>query len=135
MNIPTEVQIALIGAFVVVVLVCIFRDRVKEVVFGPARVTLFKPEELGAVTDKAKEIVEEEARKPREGSSPQWQKVATLFWLGNDLMWVSDMIYRGAPPERVLQGVNHAKQYLTELGFAVGSFPLQQLTLTTNILE
>lgn len=135
MNVSTEVQIALIGAILIIALVLIFKDRVAEVVFGPAKVTLFKPEELQAATDKAQEIVEKEAQKTLQSFRPQWQKVATLLWLGNDLMWITDMIYRGVPAERVLEGVNHAKQYLTELGFAGDSFPLQQLTLATDILE
>ena len=45
------------------------------------------------------------------------------------------MMYRGAPPERVLQGVDHSKQYLTDLGFAANSFPLQQLNLASDILQ
>jgi hypothetical protein len=41
-------------------------------------------------------------------SKLHWEKVGTLFWLGNDLMWIQDMMYRMALPNRVLQGVNHA---------------------------
>ena len=135
MDIPTDVQIALIGAVVIIVLVFIIKDRVAEVVFGPAKVTLFKPEEIQAATAKAKEIANSEAPKPQGGHAPKWQKVATLFWLGNDLMWIADMIYRGAPPERVLQGIDHSKQYFNDLGFAGDSFPIQQLNLATDILE
>ena len=135
MDISTEVQIALIGAVVIIVLVFIFKDRVAEVVFGPAKVILFKPEEIQEATAKAKEIASSEAPKPQGGQMPQWQKVATLFWLGNDLMWIADMIYRGASPERVLQGVDHSKQYLNDLGFARDSFPIQQLNQATEILE
>ncbi|SRR5258706_8356141 len=65
----------------------------------------------------------------------QWNKVATLFWLGNDLMWIKDMTYRDASPERVLQGVNHALQYVEELGFDKHSLPIEQLTLSKLTLE
>ena len=47
----------------------------------------------------------------------KWEKVATLFWLGNDLMWIKDMIFRNAPPERILEGVENVLQYLQDLGF------------------
>jgi len=65
----------------------------------------------------------------------RWVKVATLFWLGNDLMWIQDMMYRGALPERVLQGVIAATKYFTDLGFDDTSFPIQQLYLCHSILE
>ena len=32
------------------------------------------------------------------------------------MMWVQDMIYRGAPPKRVLEGLFHVKQYAVQLG-------------------
>ena len=68
-------------------------------------------------------------------SKMQWSKVATLYWLGNDLMWIQDMMYRGAVPTRVLQGVNHAMKYCNDLGFDEKSFPIQQLTICISILE
>ena len=74
----------------------------------------------------------------RSATSPhdmvKWEKVATLFWLGNDLMWIQDMTYRYASPERVLQGVLHATQYAKELGFAEHSLPIEQLTLASQTL-
>jgi hypothetical protein len=66
---------------------------------------------------------------------PRLDKPATLFWLGNDLMWVQDMMHRGALPERVLQGITHVIRYANDLGFQQGSFPLTQLSLATVILE
>jgi cation transport regulator ChaB len=63
-----------------------------------------------------------------------WNKVATLFWLSNDLMWIQDMMFRGALPERVLQGVNHAQQYCSDLGFDDKSFPIMQLQICKSIL-
>jgi hypothetical protein len=74
----------------------------------------------------------------RIGPSPQnsvkWNKVATLFWLGNDLMWIQDMTYRGAVPHRILQGVVNAEYYVKELGFPPQSLPLEQLALAKKTL-
>lgn len=135
MNIATEVQIALIAAILILALVLIFKNRVAQVIFGPAKMILFNPKEQQEAAEKAKEIVEKEATTTSPDTKPQWQKVATLFWLGNDLMWITDMIYRGALPERVLQGVKYTRQYLLDLGFLKDSFPLQQLTIASDILE
>ena len=64
-----------------------------------------------------------------------WNKVATLFWLGNDLMWIEDMTYRYARPARVLEGVENALRYIEDLGFAANSFPIQELTLAKITLQ
>jgi hypothetical protein len=135
MNIPTEVQIALVAAVLILILVLIFKDRVAEIVFGPAKMTLFRPDEQKATEEKAMEIAEKEAPAASSSSAPHWDKVATLFWLGNDLMWITDMVYRGALPDRVLQGVKKVRQYLLDFGFPDNSFPLQQLAIATDILE
>jgi hypothetical protein len=72
---------------------------------------------------------------PALQNAPKWDKVATLFWLGNDLMWIQDMTYRAAPPDRVLQGVNIAIKYVEELGFTTNTLPYQDLILAREILE
>lgn len=64
-----------------------------------------------------------------------WEKPATLFWLGNDLMWIQDQMYRGSSPTRVLEGVEHVKEYARRLGFDDSSLPLQNLSIATSILE
>ncbi|MBT4308791.1 MAG: hypothetical protein HOD49_00095 [Anaerolineae bacterium] len=64
-----------------------------------------------------------------------WDMVATLFWLGNDLMWIQDMIYRAASPERILLGVTLAMQYANDLGFDEKSLPIRNLSLSKVILE
>jgi hypothetical protein len=68
-------------------------------------------------------------------SKLQWDKVGALFWLGNDLMWIQDMMYRGALPERVLQGINHATHYVSELGFPADSLATQHLSLCSDIVK
>lgn len=77
------------------------------------------------------QVVKEESGK----SIIEWNKVGTLFWLGNDLMWIQDMMHRGALPDRVLQGVQHAEKYFNDLGFDPESFPFQQLSLAQKLLE
>jgi hypothetical protein len=113
-------------------------------VVGPV---LFKsmtlPWNLGAVEfqeDKdleteAKAKVDEEIKQTNPQPSVNWGKSATLFWLGNDLMWIEDMTYRYAGPERVLEGVENALRYLTDLGFPSNSFPAQELTNAKIILQ
>ena len=91
------------------------------------------------------EIVEEqseEAVEPASLAQPvsedariSWQRPATLFWLGNDLMWIQDQMYRGSSPRRVLQGVDNALAYCRDLGFRQESFPIQNLELAKAHLE
>jgi hypothetical protein len=68
-------------------------------------------------------------------ASPRWDKVATLFWLGNDLMWIQDMTYRGAEPKRVFQGINHCIEYIENLGFDHRSLPSKELTRARKRIE
>jgi len=64
-----------------------------------------------------------------------WEKVGTLFWLGNDLMWIQDMILRDASPKRLLQGLRHARQYSGDIDFGDKSFPCQELDLLISQVE
>ncbi len=116
------------------------------ILFGPV---LFKsmtlPWNLGAVEFQEDKDLQAEAKtKAKEAikqiptlqqSSIGWNKVATLFWLGNDLMWIQDMIYRDAQPERMLQGIKHALDYLEELGFASDSLAIQELSEAKKTLQ
>lgn len=70
-----------------------------------------------------------------ESTDLDWTKAATLFWLGNDLMWIQDQMYRGSVPSRVLQGVEHALIYARRLGFGDKSLPIQNLGMAKTILE
>ena len=70
MNMPAGVQIAVIAGIVIIILACIFRDRVDEIVFGPAKMRLFKPEEIQATTDIAKEIAHNQVPQIQQGFSP-----------------------------------------------------------------
>ena len=64
-----------------------------------------------------------------------WGKIKTIYWLGNDLMWINDMIYRGASPERVLQGINHTQHYVERLGFNEKSYPILMLNYSRDALS
>ena len=83
----------------------------------------------------ADEKIESETPLTLAKSTLDWNKVATLFWLGNDLMWIQDMTYRLAPPERVLQGVNHVIEYIDDLDFLSGASPRGDLMVAKGILE
>lgn len=72
---------------------------------------------------------------PTTYSNLNWSKIATLFWFGNDLMWIQDMTYRDAPPELVIQGVNIALQYAYDLGFPNNSLPIQNLLIVKTIIQ
>jgi hypothetical protein len=96
-----------------------------------------EPLDLDAQTPVEEEIdvsVPEEIESSEEVSI-HWGKVATLFWLGNDLMWIQDMTYRGAAPERVRQGVLHALQYSKELGFEKDSTQVIELFRAKDLLD
>ena len=62
-----------------------------------------------------------------------WENVGDLFWLGNDLMWIQDMMNRRALPERVLEGIEKVRDYSISLGF--NDSELSQLTLAQTILK
>ena len=64
-----------------------------------------------------------------------WEKLGTVFWLGNDLMWIQDMILRDASPKRRLQGLRHARQYSGDIDFGEKSFPCQELDLLISQVE
>jgi len=85
---------------------------------------------------KAQQIAAEAIERTRRStqSTIKWNKVATLFWLGNDLMWIQDMTYRDAAPHRILRGVVNAEFYVKELGFSPHSLPLEQLAIAEKIL-
>jgi hypothetical protein len=97
---------------------------------------LTDPEEAA---NNAVEEAEVEAEKVLASESAtgeiDWTKTATLFWLGNDLMWIKDQMFRGSSPARVLQGVEHALKYIEALGFDSGSLPQTNLKLAQTILE
>jgi len=135
MTISPGVQIALITAVVLLILVYWFRDRVAEIVFGDAKITLFHPKEIQETIEQAKHSARSEIIEDSPSQEIDWSKVATLFWLGNDLMWTLDMIYRGAAPGRVLQGISHVGQYLNDIGFTNEKFPHKELELAKTILE
>lgn len=78
---------------------------------------------------KAKAVASNAARQASRPhpSQYEWGKVATLFWLGNDLMWIQKMIEDDAPEDRILQALDNVESYWKELGFRKDSFPIMQL--------
>jgi len=51
-------------------------------------------------------------------SGVQWEKVATLFWLGNDLEWTRRTALSGQPKERILHGLTQCNHHVSQLGLA-----------------
>lgn len=86
---------------------------------------------------KAQQLAAQAIERTRKSAqSPvNWNKVATLFWLGNDLMWIQDMAYRGAVPHRILRGIVNAEAYLKDLGFPANSLPFEQLALAKETVS
>jgi len=41
---------------------------------------------------------------------------ANVYWLGHDLMWTMDAIYRGAPNEKIVHGLNQVVHHLNQIG-------------------
>ena len=64
----------------------------------------------------------------------KWNNAATLFWLGNDLMWIKDMTYRGAHPSKVLKGIENAIKYSEKLGFTEDSLPIKNLEIAKHFI-
>lgn len=44
-------------------------------------------------------------------------KLATLFWCANDLMWIQDMLYRDAPGWTIVKSLENLKVYINDLGY------------------
>jgi hypothetical protein len=87
--------------------------------------------------DETEDIVEPapQTQPASENASISWHKPATLFWLGNDLMWIQDQMYRGSSPPRILHGVENALAYSRDMGFREESLPIQNLELAKSHLQ
>jgi hypothetical protein len=82
---------------------------------------------------KAKEAVKEISTSQQ--TAIKWDKVATLFWLGNDLMWIQDQLYRSSSPERISEGIDNTALYMHDLEFAHNSLPIKELDIAKQILR
>jgi hypothetical protein len=49
-------------------------------------------------------------------SIPKLNKVANVFWLGNDLEWTAQTVLRGAPKEKILHGLKQCCHHSSEIG-------------------
>jgi hypothetical protein len=63
-----------------------------------------------------------------------WTRVASLFWLGNDLMWIQNMMIRGASPKRVHEGIKGTMRYVRELGLSDETPAVKHLSECETIL-
>jgi hypothetical protein len=53
--------------------------------------------------------------RPALSPSLRSDKPATLFWIANDIMWIQDMLFRGAPASAILSGIKNVRTYLKTL--------------------
>ncbi len=133
MNIATETQVTIVIAVFLLIIVLVLKNKIKEIGLGPGKVILFNPKEIAQNDEKARKEAEQDI--PSADNELKLNNSASLFWLGNDLMWISDMIYRGAPPDTLLKGINSVTHYLNDLGFVEKSYPQQRIAWAKDILE
>lgn len=107
---------------VVIIILLMFKEqlrtlllRIEEAWWGD-RGAKFRKEEQEAA--EALSAVEAELQAVPEQGAIDWTKSGDLFWIGNDLMWIKDMLYRGAPKNYSIAGMKKALAYLERLGFA-----------------
>jgi hypothetical protein len=74
-------------------------------------------------------------KRARSRKTINLDKVATLFWLGNDLMWIEDRMFRGYSPEVVLSGVKGVEKYLSDLGFDRRNVPIKLVENIKSVLQ
>ena len=133
----TAVCIAAMWPAIVLLALLIFRSqitslipRIKKADFGSVGVEWYEHDRVGGPVPKdAKEIEGE----PEAEEKITWDKPATLFWLGNDLMWTQDMIYREAPAGKILEGLKNSLAYVRRLGPSAKGIEDQLIILLPQI--
>jgi hypothetical protein len=55
---------------------------------------------------------------PEKREAVAWEKPATLFWVGHDLMWTIDAVLRGAFGEPISRGLKRVLAHVQQLGLA-----------------
>ncbi len=48
-------------------------------------------------------------------SSSKWNNINDIYWLGHDLMWTIDVVYRLAPKKYIIHGLKQSLYHLGEL--------------------
>ncbi len=64
----------------------------------------------------------------------EWDKPATLFWLANDLMWLQDILLRGGPRDKFIEGLRNTRNYAVNLGLS-DTFATEELTRIIEYFE
>ena len=77
------------------------------------------------ISEKNKKEIEKAASKSKVNIT--WDKVRTLFWFGNDLMFLERMIYTNASPQEIIHHINNLIIYAQNLGFESNSVPIDNL--------
>jgi len=66
-------------------------------------------------------------------SGARWDKVADLFWLGNDLDWTAQTALRAAPKERIFHGLTQSYHHASQCGLAHTAAGRQLATLKFQV--
>jgi hypothetical protein len=129
---------ALLWPATILILVCWFRKGIKALIASVVEAKIGNSVFLKfgqAQSDITIETLPNPATKQISApSGVEWENVANLFWLGNDLEWTGQTVLRGAPRERVHHGLKKCNHHCSELGLT-DSVPGKQLTLLKSQVE
>jgi len=69
----------------------------------------------------------------REDISEKDARRWSYYWLGHDLMWTEDVLYRGATKEYILHGLNSSLDHLRAVALPDMSFEVQLTSLRDRV--
>jgi len=129
--------VALVWPVTVLIVLCWFKDGLRDLIkqtaeakfgeklyfkFWQAKSDLASAEPLPVT-------LPELVAAPAQLSAPlgaRWDRVASVFWLGNDLDWSVQTALRGAPKERIIHGLTQSSHHASQCGLA-NTLPGKQL--------
>ncbi|MCX6570213.1 MAG: hypothetical protein NT006_02115 [Candidatus Aminicenantes bacterium] len=104
---------------IVLILVLIFRDKVGNLLdrlkkAGPLEWGQSPADELpkGKVAKQDTQIELESDKR----DNIKWEKVASIYWAGHDVMWTCDVILRNAPRDIIVWGLGQSLHHIREIG-------------------
>lgn len=121
--------IALVWPVTVLIILWWFKDRLRELIKNIAEAKVgeklyFKfwqaKTDVASVEASAVSLPEVTVA-PAQLNAPdgaRWDRVADVFWLGNDLDWTIQTALRGAPKERIIHGLTQSTHHASQIGLA-----------------
>lgn len=116
----------IVGFATAVVVIFVFREQISAML---GRATSLKVPGLEIVTkygeaDADKNVLRHQAKSIRGQSEAEeptmvadWGKSGDLFWLGNDLMWATDVLLRGGSAKEIALSLVQSCHHGRQLGF------------------